>query len=66
MCSKWELGATGLHFFTLTMKLKKGNVKKKKIPFKISSKKNKTKQNKMLRNKPDKGGERHVLRTINP
>ena len=56
----------GVAFLYTNNEIKERECKKKKIPFKISSKKNKTKQNKMLRNKPDKGGERHVLRTINP
>ena len=41
-----------LHLFTLTMKYQKGNVKKI-IPFKITPLK-------ILRNKPDQGGERLI------
>ena len=45
-----------LHFFTLTMKSQKEKVKNKKIPFKIAQK--------ILRNKPDQEGERHMLSII--
>ena len=40
-----------LHFFTLTKKYQKGNIKR--IPFKIAP-------NKILRNKSDQGGKRVI------
>ena len=44
-----------LHFFTLPVKYHKSDVRKKTIPFKSH-----TPKNKILRNKPDQGGERHL------